>query len=186
LEGNVVMLTYKALLLDLDGLIVDSEPLHQRAYNLALLIKGIAFQFNVIEYGKSCVGRSVAELAHILTTTYPQLGSTDDFIRDRERIYEALIRDPDNLQPMPGLLQLPPGGQPILLAADAQTTGGYPILAVVIQADLPLAAHLLPGDAVRFALTTPAHALAALRQNQRWLADGLRECEGDALAALAR
>lgn len=100
------MLTYKALLLDLDGLIVDSEPLHQRAYNLALLVKGIAFQFNVIEYGKSCVGRSVAELAHILTTTYPQLGSTEDFIRDRERIYEALIRDPDNLQPMPGLLQL--------------------------------------------------------------------------------
>lgn len=87
---------------------------------------------------------------------------------------------------LPGVVQVPPDGLPILLMADAQTTGGYPILAVVIQADLPLAAHLLPGDAVRFALTTPAHALTALRQNQRWLADGLRECEGDALAALAR
>ena len=51
------MLTYKALLLDLDGLIVDSEPLHQRAYNLALLVKGIAFQFNVIEYGNRWASR---------------------------------------------------------------------------------------------------------------------------------
>jgi biotin-dependent carboxylase-like uncharacterized protein len=82
----------------------------------------------------------------------------------------------------PGVVQVPPDGQPILLMADAQTTGGYPILAVVIQADLPLAAHLLPGDAVRFAPATPSQAVAALRQTQRWLADGLRECEGDALA----
>jgi len=85
----------------------------------------------------------------------------------------------------PGVVQVPPDGLPILLMADAQTTGGYPILAAVIQADLPLAAHLLPGDAVRFGLATGAQALAALRQNQLWLRDGLRECEGDALAALA-
>ena len=40
----------------------------------------------------------------------------------------------------PGGIQVPPVGQPILLMADRQTTGGYPMLATVITADLPLAA----------------------------------------------
>jgi len=45
---------------------------------------------------------------------------------------------------VPGAIQLPPDGRPILLMADAQPTGGYPVIAVVISADLPLAAQLLP------------------------------------------
>ena len=48
-----------------------------------------------------------------------------------------------------GGIQVPPDGQPILLMADRQVTGGYPILATVITADLPLAAQLAPGDGVR-------------------------------------
>lgn len=68
----------------------------------------------------------------------------------------------------PGVIQLPPNGTPVLLMADAQTVGGYPILAVVISADLPLAAQLLPGDALRFALTDDATALAAYRQMIAW------------------
>jgi allophanate hydrolase subunit 2 len=63
-----------------------------------------------------------------------------------------------------GAIQVPPDGQPILLMADRQVTGGYPILATVISADLPLAAQLAPGDAVRFEVCTRAAALAALRQ----------------------
>lgn len=82
-----------------------------------------------------------------------------------------------------GALQVPPDGQPILLMADAQTTGGYPIVAVVAQADLPLAAQLLPGDWVNFALIDSAQALAALRQTQRWLRVGVLANEGDELAA---
>src|SRR5690606_21947040 len=46
----------------------------------------------------------------------------------------------------PGALQVPPSGEPILLMADRQTTGGYPQIAVVITADLPVAAQLAPGD----------------------------------------
>ena len=49
-----------------------------------------------------------------------------------------------------GALQVPPDGAPILLMADRQTIGGYPQLAVVVAADLPRAAQLAPGDAVRF------------------------------------
>ncbi len=37
-----------------------------------------------------------------------------------------------------GAIQLPPGGSPLLLMADRQTTGGYAIVAVVTAADLPL------------------------------------------------
>lgn len=49
-----------------------------------------------------------------------------------------------------GALQVPPDGAPILLMADRQTIGGYPQLAVVVADDLPRAAQLAPGDAVRF------------------------------------
>jgi allophanate hydrolase subunit 2 len=62
-----------------------------------------------------------------------------------------------------GALQVPPDGAPILLMADAQTTGGYPIVAVVVGADLPLVAQLLPGDRLRFRRTTAARAVAAWR-----------------------
>ena len=49
-----------------------------------------------------------------------------------------------------GAVQVPRGGQPILLMADHQTAGGYPVVATVISASLPVAAQLLPGDELRF------------------------------------
>jgi KipI family sensor histidine kinase inhibitor len=52
-----------------------------------------------------------------------------------------------------GSLQVPPDGQPILLLADHQVTGGYPVIAVVRSADLGLAAQLRPGHEVRFELS---------------------------------
>jgi KipI family sensor histidine kinase inhibitor len=51
-----------------------------------------------------------------------------------------------------GALQVPPDGQPILLLADHQTTGGYPVIAVVHSADIGRAAQLRPGRRVRFRL----------------------------------
>lgn len=49
-----------------------------------------------------------------------------------------------------GAVQVPPDGQPILLMADAQTTGGYPRIAHVAGVDLPVAAQLKPGSRVHF------------------------------------
>ena len=54
-----------------------------------------------------------------------------------------------------GLVQVPPSGEPILLMADRQTTGGYAAIAVVIAADLPLAGQLGPGHGVTFEACTP-------------------------------
>ncbi|MEV4836457.1 biotin-dependent carboxyltransferase family protein [Nonomuraea sp. NPDC049486] len=49
-----------------------------------------------------------------------------------------------------GAVQVPPSGQPIVFLSDHPPTGGYPVIAVVSSADLPVAAQLCPGDAVRF------------------------------------
>ncbi|MGO4329302.1 biotin-dependent carboxyltransferase family protein [Cupriavidus sp. M-11] len=51
-----------------------------------------------------------------------------------------------------GTIQVPPDGQPIVLMADRQTTGGYPKIAHVCAVDLPRLAQKMPSEAVRFAL----------------------------------
>jgi antagonist of KipI len=62
-----------------------------------------------------------------------------------------------------GALQVPHDGQPILLMADRQTTGGYPKIAVVISADLHRAGQLMPGDMIIFGMTTLPEAQAILK-----------------------
>ena len=61
-----------------------------------------------------------------------------------------------------GALQVPAAGQPILLMADRQTTGGYPSIATVISADIGLAGQLAPGDSISFVVSTLREAMAAL------------------------
>jgi antagonist of KipI len=68
-----------------------------------------------------------------------------------------------------GVLQVPASGQPILLMADRQTTGGYPKIGTVISADLPVAGQLGPGDTIVFSVCTPREALAALIAQERAL-----------------
>jgi allophanate hydrolase subunit 2 len=51
---------------------------------------------------------------------------------------------------LPGAVQVPPDGRPIVFGPDAPVTGGYPVLAVLAEADLDAAGQLRPGDAVRF------------------------------------
>lgn len=68
-----------------------------------------------------------------------------------------------------GAVQVPRGGQPIVLLADHQTTGGYPVVATVIAADLPVVAQAPVGSTLRFAATTPREAVAAFRQVRRAL-----------------
>lgn len=71
-----------------------------------------------------------------------------------------------------GAVQLPTNGRPILLMADHQTAGGYPVIAVVVSASLPIAAQLAPGDDVRFAEISIDDALR-LRAAQREALDSL-------------
>lgn len=66
-----------------------------------------------------------------------------------------------------GALQVPGAGEPILLMADRQTAGGYPKIASVIWADLPLAGQLAPGDFIEFTWCSRQEALAALIARER-------------------
>lgn len=67
---------------------------------------------------------------------------------------------------LPGVIQVPPAGQPIVLLADAQTTGGYPKIGVVIAADLWKLAQLRLGAPLRFLRCTRDEAITALRQRR--------------------
>jgi biotin-dependent carboxylase-like uncharacterized protein len=78
-----------------------------------------------------------------------------------------------------GTIQLPPDGRPIVLLADHQPTGGYPVVAVVIAAERPRLGQLRPGADVRFQETTPGAAVEALRAQQARL-DALIAAAGDA------
>jgi antagonist of KipI len=71
-----------------------------------------------------------------------------------------------------GAVQVPRSGQPILLMADHQTAGGYPVVATVASAAMPVAAQLLPGDEVSFAEVSVEAALS-LRAAQRVALDSL-------------
>ncbi len=57
---------------------------------------------------------------------------------------------------LPGAVQVPPDGRPIVLGPDAPVTGGYPVIAVVRTAELDLLAQLRPGDRLRF-MAPPGH-----------------------------
>ena len=71
-----------------------------------------------------------------------------------------------------GAIQVPASGQPILLMAERQTTGGYATIANVITADLPLAGQLAPGDWISFTPVTLEEAVAALREQEAALGGG--------------
>ena len=89
-----------------------------------------------------------------------------------------------------GAIQVPGSGQAILLLADHQTTGGYPKIATVISADLPVVGRRRPGDPMRFAAVTVEAAEALARAEElrlRELVAGLEAATAEAginLAAL--
>ncbi|ONN67477.1 biotin-dependent carboxyltransferase family protein [Herbaspirillum frisingense] len=80
---------------------------------------------------------------------------------------------------VPGVIQVPPSGQPIILMGDAQTTGGYPKIGVVIGADLWKLAQAPLNATLRLEPCTLEQALLAAEQQQRYL-DTIR----DTVAAL--
>lgn len=68
-----------------------------------------------------------------------------------------------------GAVQVPHGGEPIVLLADHQTTGGYPVVATVARADLGGVAQALPREELAFREVDRDEAVAAYRAVRRWL-----------------
>ena len=71
---------------------------------------------------------------------------------------------------VPGLLQLPPSGQPIAFGPECPVSGGYPRLGTIAAVDMPRLAQLRPGDALRFRPCTLEEAWGALRKRELELA----------------
>ncbi|MBB4063869.1 5-oxoprolinase subunit C family protein [Gellertiella hungarica] len=68
---------------------------------------------------------------------------------------------------MPGTVQVPPNGQPIIQLAEANTCGGYAKIAHVVEADLWRLGQLKPGDPIRFRPISREEAIEALREESR-------------------
>jgi allophanate hydrolase subunit 2 len=64
---------------------------------------------------------------------------------------------------LPGAIQVPKNGKPIIIMRDAQTTGGYPKIAVVIIPDISLLGQAKPGDIIEFSKITVRQA------REKWL-----------------
>jgi len=62
-----------------------------------------------------------------------------------------------------GAVQVPPDGQPMILLADRQTTGGYTKIAVVVQEDIFRLGQATPGQVIRFRQISVSEACDALR-----------------------
>jgi antagonist of KipI len=65
-----------------------------------------------------------------------------------------------------GAIQVPAGGQPIILFVEQQTTGGYPKIANIISADMPSVGQLRPRDEVRFEFVSPETARNLIREQE--------------------
>lgn len=72
---------------------------------------------------------------------------------------------------MPGVVQVPPAGEPIIQMSDANTAGGYPKIAGVIEADLWRLGQARMGSQIRFVEVSYADAVAALDEIRRYLDD---------------
>ncbi len=119
-----------------------------------------------------------AGLKSLITATFPVTASSDRMgLRLRGRVPQAPASGVSRAV-LPGTIQLPPDGNPILLLADAQTIGGYAVLGQVIAADLPLAGQLRPGDEIQFEPTTIATAHRLLQQQWELLATVQRGLAG--------
>jgi antagonist of KipI len=68
-----------------------------------------------------------------------------------------------------GAIQVPPGGQPVIVFVEQQTTGGYPVIANVIAADLASVGQLRPRDAVEFELVSQRTARELILEQESWL-----------------
>jgi biotin-dependent carboxylase-like uncharacterized protein len=116
-----------------------------------------------------------AARAGLLDTTWRVSARSDRTGIRLEGAALAASRSPElvSLPVIPGSVQVPSGGEPIVLGPDAPTVGGYPVLAVVCRVDLALLGQLGAGDEIRLVPVGAAAARARLRAEQERL-DGIR------------
>lgn len=83
-----------------------------------------------------------------------------------------------------GAIQVPGGGEPIIMLADRQTTGGYPKIATLVSVDIACFAQSRPGTKVRFTAVDRAVAVGLARTAARELAQTLASIRPAGMASL--
>lgn len=102
--------------------------------------------------GRQFEAFSEASRKHFLSETFTVNPQSDrmGYRLDGSRLALAAAQEMISEAVAFGSIQVPADGNPIILMADRQTTGGYPKIAEVITVDLPLISQLKPGDHLRF------------------------------------
>ena len=93
---------------------------------------------------------SIRALLHETWTVTPQLDRVGIRFHGPGRLHRSRHDEMPSEGMVPGSLQVPPEGHPVLFLVDHPVTGGYPVVAVAAAADLSVAAQLRPGRRVRF------------------------------------
>jgi antagonist of KipI len=112
--------------------------------------------------------REFHENAYRVTEQADRIGIRLDGLPVRQTADRPMITEGVSL----GAIQIPPGGSPIILFVEQQTTGGYPKIANVIAADLHRLGQLRPRDQIRFEEVTFETARALLIEQEKSIASG--------------
>ncbi len=96
----------RAVILDFDGVVADSEPVHLRSFEMFLARYGIQHHFTDDEFARLFVGIPVAGNAEYLIRQFGLALSVPEIVREREQIYRELLKEPGNLAPISGLTAL--------------------------------------------------------------------------------
>lgn len=94
---------FNNVIFDLDGLMVDTEPLHRRAFNLLLEACNIDYRFEQNEYGRLITGRSIFENSEYLRERFGLPQTAQEIQEGHRAIFNLLIADAENIKGMPGL-----------------------------------------------------------------------------------
>jgi antagonist of KipI len=109
--------------------------------------------------------RTLCGTPFVVSTRSDRMGCRLEGAASWDAIPGGLLSAPTTL----GVVQLPPGGEPILLMADHPTTGGYAQIAVLCRADRQIAGQLAPGDRIQFVPISRDDARSAHLERERAL-----------------
>lgn len=128
---------------------------------------------------------TAAARKHLVETGYRVLAQSDrtGLRLAGEKLERSRKDELPSMGMVTGAIQVPGSGQPIVLLANHGATGGYPVIANVISADLSLLAQLAPGASLRFSLVTRVEALALLRAQEERLVRDIIPADAGLLAA---
>ena len=115
-----------------------------------------------------------AEMQRLFRETAWKIGLQSDRTGYRLAGAKLLLPEPVEMRShgvVPGVVQVPPAGEPIIQMSDANTAGGYPKMATVIEADLWRLGPAGPGARIRFVEVSYREAVAAMAPVEAYVAD---------------